>query len=241
MQKAQSRDEEWRELIFRAFRECLKQDCTYAEATVKKICEEAHISKPTFYRYFENKEDMCAWAYKKCLDEGFTEIGRTCSWFVGFYRTCRKQMEYSEFFAATIDNEALNEVGRQVVDYMRRIIVETLTRYHQREIDTLFAFQIEALLASHNAMIRYWGTMGMEISVEEMAAYLTSIVPFGLYAAMREPAYGYSEAAVKINTTAIKSFQGRQMDLEVYQGAIDDRDAFVRQIFAQYYHVARDK
>ena len=205
-----------------------------SEITIKRICEEAHISKPTFYRYFDNKEDMAIWVYRRAIDAGFTQIGRTCTWFVGLYRTCLEFLRYKAYFSAAPKGPSNGMVGDALFDYKRDVLMETLTKYRRERIDSVAAFQIEAFLVSSGSMFRYWGESGMNMSPEDIAAYITSLVPWGLYNLLKEPIRGLSDEQHHINRIAITSVEGRPVDYWALRKDIQDGSEILRHIMNEY-------
>ncbi len=231
---SKEREEEWRELIFDAYNRCIEQGAAVSEITIKRICEEAHISKPTFYRYFDNKEDMALWVSRRAIDAGFTQIGRTCTWFVGLYRTCLEFLRYKAYFSAAPKSTSNGMVGDALFDYKRDVLMETLTKYRRERIDSVAAFQIEAFLVSSGSMFRYWGESGMNMSPEDIAAYITSSVPWGLYNLLKEPIRGLSDEQHHINRIAITSVEGRPVDYWALRKDIQDGSEILRHIMNEY-------
>ena len=62
----------------------LCKDSAYDEVPVAAICEEAGISRASFYRYFENKYAVAVWFEDLLLDAGMLQIGRSYNWHDGF-------------------------------------------------------------------------------------------------------------------------------------------------------------
>ena len=231
---SKEREEEWRELIFDAYNRCIEQGSAVSEITIKRICEEAHISKPTFYRYFDNKEDMSLWACKRAVDAGFSQIGRTCTWFVGLYRTCLSFLHYRAFFSASPATSLDTALGSTIFNYKRDALMETLTKYRRERVDSVMAFQIESFLISSSSLFRYWGESGMNMSPEDIAAYITSAVPWGLFNALKEPLRGLSDEQHHINRIAITSVKGRPVDYWSLRKDTQDGSDIIKHVMNEY-------
>ena len=54
---------------------------------------------------------------------------------------------------------------------------------------------------------------------EEMAAYVTSIVPYGLYNLLRDPVLGLSDTQHRINRIAIDNIRGRSLPEDLVEYA----------------------
>ena len=112
--------------------------------------------------------------------------------------------------------------------------METLTKYRRERIDSVAAFQIEAFLVSSGSMFRYWGESGMNMSPEDIAAYITSSVPWGLYNLLKEPIRGLSDEQHHINRIAITSVEGRPVDYWALRKDIQDGSEILRHIMNEY-------
>ena len=238
---SKEREEEWRELIFDAYNRCIEQGAPLSEITIKRICEEAHISKPTFYRYFDNKEDMSLWVCRRAIDAGFTQIGRTCTWFVGLYRTCLMFLRYKAFFSATPGGQSMITVNNELFSYKRDALMETLTKYRREHVESIMAFQIEAFLISSNSMFRYWGESGMNMPPEDIAAYITSVVRWGLYKALKEPLRGLSDEQHHINRIAIDSVDDRPVDYWLLRKNSEEGAGILQQVMNEFSQVKAEK
>ena len=177
---------------------------------------------------------MAIWVYRRAIDAGFTQIGRTCTWFVGLYRTCLEFLRYKAYFSAAPKGPSNGMVGDALFDYKRDVLMETLTKYRRERIDSVAAFQIEAFLVSSGSMFRYWGESGMNMSPEDIAAYITSSVPWGLYNLLKEPIRGLSDEQHHINRIAITSVEGRPVDYWALRKDIQDGSEILRHIMNEY-------
>ena len=84
--------------ILAAF-ERLCEHSTYTKIGVVDICREAGISKPTFYRHFQNKDNIIRWMAKQTLKNGIIQIGRTYSWYEGYLRTFSIEHRHRVFYS----------------------------------------------------------------------------------------------------------------------------------------------
>ena len=57
--------------------------------TIAEICENAGISRQTFYRHFQSKYDIPWWHSIFCRQFYLNEIGRTIDWKTGYYHHLR--------------------------------------------------------------------------------------------------------------------------------------------------------
>ncbi len=73
-------------------------DRSLDKMTVAQICENAGVSRQTFYRHFESKYDI-PWWYTIFIRQFYLdEIGRSLSWEVGYYQHLRLVLQEHRFF-----------------------------------------------------------------------------------------------------------------------------------------------
>lgn len=175
-----------RDILFALER--LLQHRSYAEVGVNEICTEAHISKPTFYRYFQNKDSVIQWMTKEAIGIGIAQVGRRYTWFEGLYRTMtvfrRHKVVYSDPQSPVL-TDSLQDFS---YSYLKDTLTATLTEYKGVELTDKFLFQIEAFSSTLGRMSRVWGADGMSLPIETITEYLASIVPCELYKLLNDPA-----------------------------------------------------
>ena len=177
---------------------------------------------------------MALWVCRRAIDAGFTQIGRTCTWFVGLYRTCLEFLRYKAYFSAAPRAASAAAVDDVLFDYKRDALMETLTKYRRERVDSVMAFQIESFLISSGSMFRYWGESGMNMSPEDIAAYITSAVPWGLFNTLKEPLRGLSDEQHHINRIAITSVEGRPVDYWALRKEMQDGSAIIKHVMNEY-------
>lgn len=172
--------------IFDALMEALN-DKNYVDVSVGDICDRAFVSRPTFYRYFVNKDNLVRWKTKQIFEAGNAQIGRTCTWRQGFYMTlsglCRCKTLYSDPQSAEFVSSFLEFAS----SYQREQLIETLLRHKNVLLSEKLEFEIDALVVAHGAMTRRWAEEGMRTPPEKMAEYLAAIVPYDLYHLLDDP------------------------------------------------------
>jgi len=147
----------------------------YHDITVGMICHKAEIDRRTFYRYFENKEDVLASYFDRLFDEYTEQMARAGSaqpldfirLFFVFWGNC-----HGELFIALIQQGLLNQafngkkqylkaIGRQ----MDRILGRTSTDYE-------LSFRAGGLV---NALA-LWISRGQQETPDEIAAIIAGIL-----------------------------------------------------------------
>jgi AcrR family transcriptional regulator len=145
--------------------------------TVNSICEESHISRQTFYRYFNGKYDVLLWFFKNVITEYLGEIGVTLSWSealsllhrVAHRRATLAKSAYSSSFAESY----IKDVAKIVSDILRTTIVDTKRLMVSPELE----FQIIAWGWTFSHSVADWNKSGQKIPADAFSAYLASTVP----------------------------------------------------------------
>ena len=128
-------------------------------------------------------------------------------------------LRYKAYFSGAAFGHAFAGSTAPLMQYKREALFETVTKYRKHEMDTVTAFQIESFLVSSASMLRHWGEQGLKMPPEEMAAYVTSIVPYGLYNLLRDPVLGLSDTQHRINRIAIDNIRGRSLPEDLVEYA----------------------
>lgn len=177
---------EMKSAIFDAL-ESLLHEKPYIEISINDICNQAFISKPTFYRYFKNKENIIHWRTKQFFQEGLVQIGRTCSWQEGYTITTRLFYEHRSIFEDEQSPAFVADFFTFLTAYQETCLIETITCFKGKPVSEKLRIQIQALTIAQSRITRSWATEGMSIPPDVFAEYLTSIVPHDLFKLFNTP------------------------------------------------------
>lgn len=153
----------------------------YQKIKIKQICAEAYISKPTFYRHFQNKHDIVHWVSKEAMRYGVKQIGREYSWLEGYSRTSVFFYRYGALFSRLQSSEVTATLISRSSELVKQTFIETLREYKGAAITEQLLFQIESLCITQGYMTQSWAEEGMRISPKVFAEYLVSTVPMQLF------------------------------------------------------------
>ena len=176
---------ETREAIIQAF-EYLLFKHEYSEVSVKQICAEAHVSKPTFYRYFHNKDSIVHWMLAESIKQGIALVGLRHNWYDGFYRTALYFYRHRTLFSDPQNAELTASFVNYSSGYFKRILTTTLTSKNIK-ITPKLSFQIDSFNFAQGYMTRQWAKEGMHMPPELYADYMTSVVPIDLFLLLNKP------------------------------------------------------
>lgn len=177
---------EMKSTIFDAL-EALLHEKPYVEISINDICSQAFISKPTFYRYFKNKENIVRWKTKQFFQEGLVQIGRTCSWQEGYAITTQLFYEHRSIFEDEQSPTFVADFFTFLTAYQENCLIETITCFKGEPVSEKLRIQIQALTIAQSRITRSWATEGMSIPPDVFAEYLASIVPHDLFKLFNTP------------------------------------------------------
>lgn len=159
----------------------LMEDHCFDEITVTKICEEAQISRSTFYRYFTDKYLIIQWYSDLIASTGIFEIGRTLSWYEGLLYTIQGHHDFQRLFVQASRATGYNSLSRHAERARRHNLIETVTKYKHAELSDELNMQIVSLSISETMIMMRWMKKGMAKSPAEMARLITTTIPCDLY------------------------------------------------------------
>lgn len=178
-------------MILHALEQCMREGASYSDITISQICSHAHISKPTFYHYFDNKENVVLWISRFAVTTGVAQIGRTFTWFQGYYWTSLVQHRHRQVFCDKQNVDITSKMMHANSNYQRDQLKKTLADYHHVITNDELSFQIEALLSIEGIMARRWGVDKMTVTPRKHAELMASIVPHELFELLNRPALYY--------------------------------------------------
>ena len=159
----------------------------YSRIEVNDICNEAHISKPTFYRYFKNKDSIFTWMTKVSIKCGIEEIGRKYTWYEGYLVSLMLTYRHRVFYIEKRHSEAMDSISDFVWHYQCEALRETLNMYEDIKVDEKLLYQVEAAARTQLFMARKWCEDGMKVPPEVMAEYIASSTPHILFEMLNGP------------------------------------------------------
>lgn len=166
--------------VFSAF-EKLLETTAYPAITVTSICEKANISRPTFYHYFKDKDDIVQWFWNRSGEMYLKETGHLLDWYEGNLYMFRAFLDHRGFMEAVLSydlgvNSCINHGYRQRVEYLRDLI----RRENPLALTDALDFEICFFADAESRAITSWVKAGMPEKPEVMARRLEGCVPASL-------------------------------------------------------------
>ena len=165
------------------------------DMTISMICEQAGVSKPTFYRYFSDKYDAVCWYHYIYSSMVLYEVGRTLTW----HEATRSMLEhvveehtfYERAFVSSDSHESLIQFGIQTnIDKQLEVLKE-----NDIEVTPELEYQVQFWARSVNRAISAWVHEGFPYTPEELAHLLDGCRPKELQEAMDAPVVARRDGA----------------------------------------------
>ncbi|WP_418979437.1 TetR/AcrR family transcriptional regulator [Adlercreutzia equolifaciens] len=160
---------------------------SFEDLTVTIICDEANISRPTFYRYFQDKFEIAQWLWNQAGEKYLRECGRSLGWYESNLLMMRNFLEHQVFFSAAnasdIDfNACINHGYRKRVEYLEEVIRERSPLLLTDDV----RFQITFFTDAESRAIAAWGERGMKTPPEVVARRIEQCVPPRLHSIIED-------------------------------------------------------
>ena len=162
-------------------------DTTFEDMSIKQICSEAHISRPTFYRYFPNKESLPTWHIDHFFRIGSFQIGRTLTWYEGYYVTLSGMASSALFYRRLELPNGCPPLRQYSTKMHVENLKETLVSFRGITLTDRLAFQVEAFAKTRTDITKKWVCGGMEPPPSIFAEFTNSVVPSELFALLDIP------------------------------------------------------
>lgn len=154
--------------------------------TIAEICENAGISRQTFYRHFQSKYDIPWWHSIFCRQFYLNEIGRTIDWKTGYYHHLRLIAQERDFYRKSIQYSINTPFGQTVMPENRKtVLLETLEKYRHVTVNDNMRFIVEMFSKLECEVLNDWFRSDAPTDLVRWTDDLVSLVPDRLYRALR--------------------------------------------------------
>jgi AcrR family transcriptional regulator len=155
--------------------------------SVSRICEKAEISRATFYRYFTDKFGVVQWLHKYIMAQGANEIGRTLSFYEGFYASEAMLMERFHFFQNAAKSNDYNSLDRFAPRLRKEVYERTLTKYYNLEYTEHLRFLVYAAFELETNLFPQWHNGEIDCTLEEICQWVVECIPRELFDLLNKP------------------------------------------------------
>lgn len=154
--------------------------------TIAEICENAGISRQTFYRHFQSKYDIPWWHSIFCRQFYLNEIGRAIDWKTGYYHHLRLIAQERDFYRKSIQYSINTPFGQTVMPENRKtVLLETLEKYRHVTVNDNMRFIVEIFSKLECEVLNDWFRSDAPTDLVRWTDDLVSLVPDRLYRALR--------------------------------------------------------
>jgi AcrR family transcriptional regulator len=157
------------------------------DISVNSICDKAGMSRATFYRYFSDKYAICTWFLRYLQLQGVDRIGRSCSWYEGYFLTEALILEHIHFFKHSAASNDSHSIDRATPKIRRNTLFVTLEEYHHVTIDDHMRFLVNAAVLVETHLFPSWHYGKYDCSLEEVCRWAAECVPHELFELLNTP------------------------------------------------------
>ncbi|CDX01446.1 Transcriptional regulator [Desulfitobacterium hafniense] len=171
--------QEYHEVQWRIFHTlgCLLEKTNLDSISTKQLCEESHVSRQTFYRYFHDKYSVVNWHFDLLAEDTLLQIGRTLTWLQAHVKLFAELYKERSVYVYAAHSEDYNAIGKYAYRRSRDIYTGTLTNYIKLSPTKALLFQIDAAALLTSQCMFIWGEKGMREPPEELAALMDTVLP----------------------------------------------------------------
>lgn len=149
----------------------------FGNITVKDICQEAGVSRQTFYRHFSGKHEAVTWFWYELAKRYMAPLGHTMGWYESLVYLFSEAAPYMAFFSKAAEKNSIDSVFA----FARRARTESLQVLLEGILggpltDSL-RFQVEFFSEAEAAMVARAAASGALADVEAFARNLDACVP----------------------------------------------------------------
>lgn len=159
---------------------CMKEKTTLNKISITKLCKVAHKSRQTFYRNFDDLNDLLSWYFDKLLLKSFAEMGYGRTIKEGLIRKFKSIKEERIFFEVAFRNDDYHNLKdhdfEMIVAFYKDLIVQKTNQPCNKHISSL----LEMYCSASIYMTVDWVLKGMVESEEDLAQLMIDALPYPL-------------------------------------------------------------
>lgn len=161
--------------------DCLAQETAFDKLTVTAICDQAKISRTTFYRLFADKYAATNWYVHLVSRIGHVECGRSLSWHDASVITLSGLSMMKNLLMSTKVCNGYDSSENAGLRLRESSLSETVVQRTGHRPDPELAFQIKFFARAEVPLVREWYQNSDSVSAEDMARAVEGCVPKRLH------------------------------------------------------------
>lgn len=175
----------------------LSENKPYESIRVPEICEQAGVSRSTFYHHFNSKFEVVCWHYDMVLALGVNRVGISLNWYNAHLITTTITKQYYDLYSKVRQPNSSDQFFASYYSLKREdALIHAIVDVKKMELTPKLAFQIKGLSHAEEWAIRDWYRGNLEASLQEICEYMVSLVPRELFNALNEPEMPEDKLAV---------------------------------------------
>jgi len=150
------------------------------ELSVKDICDEAYVSRRTFYNYFTDKYDVVSWFFQSTERAHISAIGRTETWYDAIFFVAETVSKFQLFAQGINDSRKLVKQSSAII--WEEELIRTVTDYKKVPLTEELRYQIGIWSRTITEEVGIWkyGVLD-DCSVAQFSRILEDCVPRTLH------------------------------------------------------------
>ena len=145
--------------------------------TVTQITKESNLTRQTFYRNFEDKEDLVNWYFEVLADKAFLQIGNSETLREGLTKKFEFIYHDRVFFKEAFKSKDYNNVENYDYNCILTFYQNIIKRKLGNNIPSDIEFLLEMYCHGSITMTVDWATEGYKLKPEELADMLIEALP----------------------------------------------------------------
>ena len=171
-------DEFIRQCLFEALHD-LMQESDFDDITVDRIVKRAHVSRPTFYRRYRDKDDLLNSSYEKILEDTLFKVYSGVSWRDAVTMIYQVIGEHAPFFHNAFRSKSERSLRRFIFERTLRLESEILKDHGVDIDDPNVQYRLRAYVAGGLELTVLWVKENAVFPVQDLVDILVEIVPRG--------------------------------------------------------------
>ena len=140
--------------------------------TVKQIVDQCNVTRPTFYRHFQDKYDLINWYFDVLAQMSFKQMGISLTLREGLLKKFEFIKGEGQFFAAAFSIESQNCLMEYDYQCIYQFYCDIIHKQGVDKIPEELEFLLRMYCRGSIAMTVEWATTGMKMSPEQLADQL---------------------------------------------------------------------
>ena len=163
-------------LLAEALKKCMKK-APLEKITVKDITDTCGVSRQTYYRHFQDKQDLVNWYFERILEESFRHMGKGKTIYEALVNKFTYIQKEKLFFTAAFKNDDQNNLRDHDFELILSFYINKIKEKMKDQLSDELIFQLEMYCQGSIYMTVKWLLEGAKESPQAIARQLTEAMP----------------------------------------------------------------